>query len=169
MPNLPEPALTLRFLEPAQVRVSRKAAGPVVISIDGEETAEVHFLRVRPLTEPESYLSVRDRQDKEIGLLRNWPRLDKSSRAVVEEDLTRRYLYPVLRRIISLQDISGVVICRFDTDRGEREVMLRDFRDNIIYLGENRLLLTDAEGNRYDIRDIAALDKKSQIYLAQMM
>ena len=60
-------------------------------------------------------------------------------------------------------------ICQFETDRGIREATLRDARDNVVYLGESRLLLTDAEGNRYDIPDISALDPRSRALLASVL
>jgi hypothetical protein len=42
-------------------------------------------------------------------------------------------------------------------------------RDNVIYLGEARVLLTDAEGNRYDIPDVSALDPASRALLARIL
>ena len=57
----------------------------------------------------------------------------------------------------------------FETDRGVREVTLRDVRDNVIYLDSNRLLITDAENNRYDVPDITALDRQSRVYLARIL
>jgi hypothetical protein len=91
------------------------------------------------------------------------------SRQLVEEELARRYLYPKLRRIISLKDYSGTQVCVFETDRGTREVTLRDVRDNVVYLGPNRVLLTDAENNRYDVLNISALDRQSRTYLTRVL
>jgi hypothetical protein len=39
----------------------------------------------------------------------------------------------------------------------------------VIYLEANRVLITDAENNRYDVPDIAALDRQSRVYLARIL
>jgi hypothetical protein len=161
--------LNSEFLEVSRVRIYRTPEGRAAALIDGEEVGKVSFLRIRPLTEPDSYLSIRDHRDLELGLLHNWLALAPDSREIVRAELERRYLYPILKKILNLEVFPGVAVCHFETDRGEREVMLRDFRDNIVYLGETRLLLTDAEGNRYDIPDLEALDLRSRTFLAQLL
>lgn len=161
--------IAAEFLDAARVRVTRNPEGQATALIDGKHIGKVSFLRVRPLTEPDGYLSLRDERDNEIALLCDWPSLDSDSKEIVRAELERRYLYPVLLRILDLKVFSGVAVCHFETDRGERTVMLRDFRDNIVYLGETRLLLTDVEGNRYDIPDLRALDQGSRNFLAQLL
>jgi len=162
----------LRYLEPAQVRVFRTGDGRVRAAIADERSIIApRFLRACPLTDPDRYISIRegDPGGKEVGLLRAWRQLDRESRDLVQAALDRRYLYPVLTRIVSAKHLFGVAICVFDTDRGVREVTLRDIRDNVIYLGSSRILITDAEGNRYDIPNVDALDPTSRALLAQIL
>jgi len=163
---------TLRYLEPQQVRLLRTDDGRVRATIADERSIIApRFLRARPLTDPDRYISIREAEPngKEMGLLRNWRQLDRESRDLVQAELDRRYLYPILRRIVSARHVFGVAICVFDTDRGTREVTLRDIRDNVIYLGASRILITDAEGNRYDIPDVDALDPTSRALLTQVL
>jgi hypothetical protein len=171
-------SLELRYLDPEEVRVFRGEDGRIYATIANEVTLiSPAFMRSHPLTDHDRYISIKGTKPKEkseakgdeFGLLRNWRKLDPESRRLVEEELARRYLYPRLRRIISLQDYSGTQVCVFETDRGIREVTLRDVRDNVVYLGPNRVLITDAENNRYDVPDIAALDRLSRAYLARML
>ncbi len=163
---------TLRYLDPEQVRVYHAPGGRVYCTIAEEVTLlDPRFVRVRPLDDPDKYISIRETdpgRGKEYGLLRNWRGLDAESRALVQADLDRRYEMPVLQRITALKDFGGVSVCTFETDRGTREVTLRDARDNVVYLGA-RILLTDAEGNRYDIPNTAALDPRSAQFLAQLI
>jgi len=162
----------LRYLEPAQVRVFRTDDGHVRATIADERSIIApRFLRAFALTDPERYISIRegDPGGKEVGLLPNWRQLDRESRDLVQAELDRRYLYPVLRRIVSAKHLFGVAICVFETDRGVREVTLRDIRDNVIYLGAARILITDAEGYRYDIPNVSALDPVSRALLAQIL
>ncbi|HUT74825.1 MAG TPA: DUF1854 domain-containing protein [Armatimonadota bacterium] len=163
---------TLRYLDPEQVRVFRSEDGRLRATIADElSILAPRFLRVQPLTDPDRYISIReaDPNGKEAGLLRRWRSLAPESRELVGIELDRRYLYPTVRRILSVRNFWGLVQCVFETDRGVREVTLRDVHDNVIYLGEARVLLTDAEGNRYDIPDVAALDPDSRAQLARII
>jgi hypothetical protein len=162
----------LRYLDPGQVRVFRSPDGRVRATVAEERSVIApRFLRVHPLTDPDRYLSIREAEPggQEVGLLRHWQRLDRESRELVQAELDRRYLHPVVKRIVSAKHFWGLTLCVFETDRGLREATLRDTRDNVIYLGEARILLTDAEGNRYDFPDTGALDPASRALLAQIL
>lgn len=167
-----ETAPALRYLDPAQVRAFRTEDGRVRVTIEGERSVIApRFLRAFPLNDPERYISIREQEPngKEIGLLRNWQRMDREQRDIVQAELDRRYLYAIIQGIVTVQNLFGVVICELQTDRGMRQVTFRDMRDNVIYLGESRVLLTDAEGNRYDIPDLGALDRRSRALLSSML
>lgn len=162
----------LRYLDPPQVRVFRTDDGRVRATIaDDRSVLTPRFLRVTPLENPDRYISVFESEanGRDVGMIRNWRALDRESRAIVEAELERRYLYPVLQRIVSAKMLFGLTIAVFETDRGVREVTLRDVRDNAVYIGVSRILLTDAEGNRYDIPDADALDPTSRALLAQIL
>ncbi len=171
-PTTTQESLDLRYLEPAQVKIFRTAEGRVRATITGERSIIApRFLRAFPLGDPDRYISLREAEPggKEVGLLRGWKHLDRESRALLQEELERRYLYATLERIISVEQYFGVRQCVFETDRGTREVTLRDMRENIVYMGGARILLTDAEGNRYDIPDVNALDDASRARLSQLL
>jgi len=171
-------SLDLRYLDPEEVRVWRGADGSVYCTIADELTVLTPmFIRSHPLGDPDRYISIRGIEvkkrsvamGKEFGLLRRWHRLDPESHAIVEAELERRYLHARVRAILSVRDYSGVQVCEFETDRGRREVTLRDVRDNVIYLGPSRILITDAEGNRYDLVAVDELDPDSQARLARIL
>jgi len=171
-------SLDLRYLEPEEVRVWRGADGAVYCTIRDELTVLTPmFIRSHPLDDPDRYISIRGVEikkrsvamGKEFGLLRNWHRLDPESHALIEAELARRYLYARVLAILSVREYSGVQLCEFETDRGPREVTLRDVRDNVIYLGRSRVLITDAEGNRYDVVAVDDLDPDSQARLAELL
>ena len=171
-------SLDLRYLDPEEVRVWRGEDGRVYCTIADELTVLTPmFIRSHPLSDVERYLSIRGVEPKErsvamgkeFGLLRDWHRLDPESHAIVEAELERRYLHPKVLAILSVREYSGAQVCEFDTDRGLREVTLRDVRDNVVYLGGSRVLITDAEGNRYDIEDADQLDPESQSRLARIL
>lgn len=173
-----EKALELHYLDPEQVRFFRGEDGRVYATIADELTVIAPTLRrSHPLTDPDRYISIRgsDPKDnapakgKEFGLLRNWRQLDTVSREIVELELERRYLHPRVEQILSLSEYSGLQLCVVRTNRGVREITLRDARDNVIYLGSQRVLITDAEGNRYDIVNVEALDQASRTMLTRIL
>lgn len=170
IPRRKEPPV-LRYLEPHEV-VVRRQGGLIYCTIRDEVTLlDPRFLRAHPLSDPDRYLSIKEAdtaRGREYGLLQRWRELDPESRGIVAKELERRYLGAVVKRILSAYDYSGVMLCEFETDRGVRQVTLRDVRDNIVYLGP-RLLITDAEGNRYDIPNTAALDARSAALLSRIL
>lgn len=162
----------LRYLDPEQLKVYRAEDGSLRAQIGDELTVLwPRFVRARPLEDPDLYISVRGAEPngKEFGLLRNWRRLDPESRGLVQGELDQRYLHARITRIVALKEYGGLHSCVLETDRGLREVTFRDVRDNVIYIGASRVLITDAEGNRYDITDTAALDRRSRILLARIL
>jgi hypothetical protein len=170
-PQTKEPS-AVRYLDPEQVNVFRAEDGRVCATIAEEFTVlSPRFMRSHPLSDPDRYISIRTPppKSKEVGLLRNWRKLDPESRRLVEAELERRYLHPRVKRIVSVKEYGGLQLCILETDRGVREVTLRDVRDNVIYLGATRMLITDAEGNRYDIADVNALDRRSRTLLADIL
>jgi len=163
---------TLRYLDPEQVKVYRTESGWLYATIADELTVLApRFMRARPLADPDLYISIRgaDTNGKEFGLLRDWRRLDQESRSLVQQELDQRYLHTRIERILSLKDYGGLQSCELETDRGPREVTFRDVRDNVVYSGASRILLSDAEGNRYDIPDVTALDRRSRALLSRIL
>jgi hypothetical protein len=80
-------------------------------------------------------------------------------------ELRRRYVLPRIQKILSCKEKFELVQLEVETDRGVKEFLSRNLRENIQQPSENRLILTDVDGNRYDIADFQALDKKSQTLL----
>jgi len=168
----PKELETLRYLDPEQVKVYRAESGWLYATIGDELTVLApRFMRARPLADPNLYISIRGAgtNGKEFGLLREWRRLDPESRRLVQQELDERYLHVRIERILSLKDYGGLQSCSLETDRGPREVTFRDVRDNVVYSGAARVLLSDAEGNRYDIPDITALDRRSRALLSRIL
>jgi hypothetical protein len=158
-------AADLRYLDPKDLRFLRHGAA-LRLTIDEESSyLSVTVVRAFPLSEPHRYLSVRDGANKEVGLLVEPRELDEESRRLVEEELRRRYLVLELRRVVRVKERFGTVDWEVETDRGVCRFTTRNLRENIVQPSPGRYLLTDVDGNRYDVRDLAALDPASQAVL----
>jgi Domain of unknown function (DUF1854) len=119
-------------------------------------------MRAFPLSDPSHYLSVRDGQGKEIGLITHPDALRSEDRALVERELERRYFVPAVTRIVSAKERFGTVEWTMETDRGVVRFTTRNLRENVQRPTPGRIILNDVDGNRYDIRDLDRLGAASQ-------
>ncbi|MFW5857752.1 MAG: DUF1854 domain-containing protein, partial [Planctomycetota bacterium] len=92
--------LTLAFLDPARLSFRRQGTVLRLTIAEDRSYLRAAVRRVLPITHSDGFYSIRDAQDKEIGLLRSTGGLDAESRAAVEADLERRYLIPLIRRVV---------------------------------------------------------------------
>jgi hypothetical protein len=163
--NTPIETEDLRFLDPRRLRFQPNGVR-LRLAIEGGDTySDVSVVRVFPLSNPRRYLSVRDAGDAEIGLIVDAGELDAASRRLVEEHLERRYIVPVVQRVLSARERFGTVDWTVETDRGVRSFTTRNLRENVVQPAPNRYVLTDVDGNRYDVRDVEALDGVSRAWL----
>lgn len=162
-------ASDLRYLEPSKLRFFRHGATLRLTVADEMSCLQVSIIRLFPLSEPDSYLSVRSGDNKEIGVLISAGELDAVSRRLVAEEQERRYLVPVVQRVLGVKERFGTVEWTVETDRGKRTFTTRSLRENIVQPSPNRYLLSDVDGNRYDVRDLYALDAASRRYLSQYL
>ena len=155
----------LRYLDAVQVRFTREGAR-IDVSINGAApVANVSVYRAFPLSAPDRHLSIRNEKNEELGLLADPALLDSASRAIVEEELRRRYVLPVVRRVIQMRERFEILECRVETDRGNCRFSIRNLRENVLRPQPNRYILTDVDGNRFDIPDLRQLSLASQAQL----
>jgi hypothetical protein len=148
------------------VRVERNAAGQIVAHVAGrsEPVVDVRIARCFPWSVPETYISIRNKDGKEIALLKTLGELDETSRAVVEEELRDKVFNPKIRRIKDYRDEFGVTSITAETDRGEVIFQIRS-RDDIRQFSATRALFGDADGNVYELVDLNALDPASRKHI----
>ena len=151
----------LRILDPRRMRVFRHAGVPRLTLLDDRSWAKVSVARAFPLSDPEHYIGFLDGAGKDVGMLHDPGPLDAESRKVVDEELQKRYFVPVVERVTSVKEEFGTIYWTVETDRGTREIVVRNLRDNIQELSASRVIITDADGNRFEFADTGKLDNKS--------
>lgn len=160
----------VRFLDPQRLRFWRTAGGILRVTLEDELTClKVSVARAFPLSHPEEYISLRDGAGKELGLLRRLKDLPRDARALVEEELWRRYFQPQIEAILSLTERFGVATWKVRTNRGEHEFFTRNVRDSVAELGPQHYMVTDVDGNRYEIPDLTKLDPRSASLLLGLL
>jgi hypothetical protein len=164
----PDANFDLVLLDPEKVTLFRTNGAAVRATVtDPIIGPERTYLRVQaarafPLSQPDRYIGLRDDKDKEIGMLLTLDGLDRDSRAILEEELSRRYFVPKILRIHSFTEDFGNYTFTVETDRGERTFPVSNMRESLTeLLPRGRYLLTDRDGERYEIPDIERLDPKA--------
>ena len=144
-----------------EIRVYRAPRNTVRMTVRNERS----YIRVRPvhafpMAYPDNYISLLDIKNEEVAFIKDLKDLDKESRRVIEEELTRRYLKAKIKRVHSIQMEFGVTYWDVSTDRGDREFVIRG-HENTHWATDKRLLITDVDGNRFEIMDYTQLDPHS--------
>ena len=157
----------------------KKKDRPAVETVDlgngkVEKIAERIFLsRAFPFDMPYEYISVLDRDKKEIGFIRTLDDFDEPERKLLKSELETKYYTPVIKRIIQVKERYGFSYWKCECEFGEHSFTLRDTFRSIIRAykpdGTQRVYILDIDGNRYEIPDVEKLDrtsyKKIELYL----
>ena len=131
-----------------------------------EKIAERIFLsRAFPFDMPYEYISVLDKDKKEIGFIRSLDDFDEPARTQLIHELETKYYTPVIKKILSVKERYGFSYWKTECEFGEKSFTLQDTFRSIIKSprddGTERIFILDVDGNRYEIPDVEALDRKS--------
>jgi hypothetical protein len=152
-------------------KVSRDGLGNLEVRVKGraDPAKDARVSRCFPWSLPDTYISIRDNDGKEITMLHSLAELDSNSRAVVEEELRDKVFNPIILRVVehkrdfgasSKRDF-GVRALTVETDRGEVTFHIKS-RDDVRILSPVRALFRDPDGNVYEVPNLAALDEHSR-------
>jgi len=133
--------------------------GQLIVRVKGREQPylEAKVARCFPWSVPETYISIRDKDGKEIALLNSADDLDAASKEVLLRELKEKMFAPKILRVADCKDEFGVTSLTAETDRGMVTFQIRS-RDDVRVLSETRALFRDADGNTYELADLNALD-----------
>ncbi len=152
----------LEIVPAERVRIWRDSFLRLHVEVEGEkEHVDVKPAAVFPISGAADYISFLDGDDREVLLLGCPERLDRESLEVLKEELGRAYFVPKITYIYTIEDAHGAARWEVETDRGYRVFDIRD-REGVRVLRGTRVLLQDADGNRFEIEDMAKLDERSR-------
>jgi hypothetical protein len=162
----------VRLLAGSDVRLFRSIPEDARIRLTlGDERSwlNVTIACAFPFSDPDRYVGLQDGAGTDIGMIVDLDGLDTQSRAIVAEQIDRRYFTPTIKRVTKVKESQSVVNFEVETDRGDRKFVVRNIRDTAYPLGPTRLMLTDSEGNRYHIPDITTVGRRAYEVLAKVM
>lgn len=158
--NAPAPSFTLE----------RNAFGKLVLTTaQGERFEDVVPVRAFPIQAPEEGVSLVGTQGQELAWVEALHTLVQPAQTLLRETLAEREFIPVIARIASTTSFSTPCTWSVSTDRGDCQFVLRGDEDIRRIGKDNALLISDAQGIQYLIRDSLALDAGSKKILDRFL
>ena len=144
-------------------RIERNADGQLVAHLAerDEPVVDVRPARYFPWSMPDSYISIRDRDGREVAMFTTLDDLDPDSAKIVEAELRDMVFNPKILRVRKYTREFGISSLEAQTDRGDVIFQFRG-RDDVRILSATRALFHDVDGNTYEVADLTQLDPASQ-------
>ncbi len=152
-----------KYIEGPEIRITDN--DKIFVDVEfytGEKFTEVELRRMFPITGLNKYIALMDSQGEEIAIIRNIDDLMPESKAVVENCLLEYYMIPRITRFIKMSEKFKIWMWTAETDKGICTFEIRNHLTAIKPLYDGRVLIKDANDNRYEIPDVNALDNRSK-------
>jgi len=161
--------LTLDFIDPETATFERAQSGALMLNIKDKVTyLDVRIRKAFPVTYPEHYIEVRDRDNKYIGMIHSLSALTDENRHRVLEEIEKSYIIPVVTSIQEMRMERGSLQLTVTTNRGPATLYVFHAHENVMHLSDGRLRVTDALENIYEIRPWA-LDPMSLSHIEKIL
>ena len=167
-------------LTPENAVFTRSSGNLISLSVT-QPSGEVEFfarivpVRSFPISSPEEFISIREPDSPtrgrgdEIGMIRRLSDFPEQTAALIEEELSRRYFTPSIKKIHSYSEKFGYCYWDVTTSAGRIEFIMSNPTSSIRTLEDGRVFMYDIDGNCFTIDDPLKLDKASyrkvEIYL----
>jgi hypothetical protein len=160
-----------RYIDGHELRVARpEGSAHLCIEIfDHVSILAARVKRLFPLSHEHEYLSIQDAGGTEFAILRSADGLDEESQRLLAEELDRRYFSPKVSRIRSLRPEAGMWQFIVDTQRGQGDFYVRNWRDSAHEVSPGRWQIHSVDGQRFEIERLEGMDDRSQTLLEQLL
>ncbi|PLR99070.1 DUF1854 domain-containing protein [Bacillus sp. T33-2] len=152
-----------------EISFTRSVGGVLSAVIDGAVYPEITLHQAFPFKKPSQFISVWEKNDRELGVIRDTKELDQESKNEIEKELRFRYIIPIVARVQSISEEMGLWIFQLVTDRGDLQLIMQNIHEHIQFIASDRLVITDMDGNRCEIPDIKLLDAHSRRELEKII
>ncbi len=143
------------------LRLEHRVDGQLWAVKGGFESRAVSVRRCFPWSEPARFVSLRDRDEEEVALIREPESLDDASREALEQALVEAGFVLRVVKVNEVEEEIEIRTWKVETAQGPRtfQTRLDDWpRD----LPGGGLLIRDVAGDLYHIADREGLDEKSR-------
>lgn len=149
--------------------LSFNALGQLTVRLaDGSLHEEAVVVRAFPIAEPDLSISILSAEGKELIWIDDLAAVSDVDRQVIERALQTREFMPEILRLDGVNSFSTPSTWRVQTNRGPTEFVLKGEED-IKRLSINTLIVADAHGVQFLIRDLPALDRHTRKLLDRFL
>lgn len=146
-----------------RVALERREDGQLWVRFDKDERA-VRVHRCFPWSEPGQFLSLRDRENREVALVTHMEELEAGSRKALEEALVEAGFVLKVIRITDVDEEVEIRTWRVETAQGPRSFQTK--RDDWPWeVPGGGIVIRDVAGDLYHVPEPHAMDEKSQKWL----
>ncbi len=168
--------LELRYITDRNAVFKRTEGGFVSLDYTDKEGKVNHYDRVGvyrtfPMSDPDIFISIREPDEKarEIGVVKDLKSVSKETAEILNEQLNLRYFVPQIEKIIDVRNEYGYAYFDVVTDFGKCRFAIRMSGGGVVHLTDTRIMITDIDGNRFEIKDVSKLTpaelKKIDLFL----
>ena len=140
----------------------------VVVMPNGTRHAPVTALRAYPVSAPDEGVALMGADGHEIFWIEALAQLAEPLRSQVVQALNEREFLPEIWQLTAVSSFATPTTWSVVTDRGATQFLLKGEED-IRRLTGTVLLINDANGVQFMIRDLAAMDKHSRKLLDRFL
>ena len=140
----------------------------VVTMADGTQHVGAVVARAFPIATPNQCISILSAEGKELAWVENLNELPVNERDIVTQALQSREFMPEILRLDGVNSFSTPSIRLVQTSRGPAQLVLKGEED-IRRLSANRLIVADAHGVQFLIRDLPSLDRHTRKLLDRFL
>jgi hypothetical protein len=153
----------------ANFQLQRDAYGRLVLTASNGEIHEgITPVRAFPIAAPDEGLSLVNYEGHEVAWIENLADLPPAMAELIEADLASREFVPEIERIVDVSSFACPSTWQLLTNRGNAELILKGEED-IRRLSQTRLLIADAHGIQFLVRDLSTLDRQSRKLLDRFL
>lgn len=159
-----ERLMAMNILDGNNAKFERTEGGFVSLKTGDKEYKRVGVYLTFPLTEPDAFISIREADEKaaEIGLIKNITDLSEDQQEMIREQIRLRYFMPVIKKVIDVKEEYGNAYWTVVTSFGNCKFTTKVNTSAVVAISDKRYLVTDIDGNRYDLPNFFALSVKER-------
>ena len=150
-------------------QLQRDPYGQLVLTAENGDIHDgVTPVRAFPIAAPDEGLSLVNYEGHEVAWIDKLTDLPPAIGQLIEADLASREFVPEIERIEAVSSFACPSTWQLLTNRGKAELILKGEED-IRRLSQTRLLIADAHGIQFLIRDLSTLDRQSKKLLDRFL
>lgn len=149
------------YINPKEAQFYKNSGGFIGLTLNENDFERVSLYRAFPFSHSNNYVCVKDKEEKEIGIIKDLREFPEETVKLFIEELERRYFLPAINKIDSIKDEFGYSYWNVVTNLGAKRFTIKKDNSSFLNVKSTRIIVIDVDGNRYEIKDYTQLDSKS--------